>query len=91
MPAVYWEFSLDKHFGEYTLGEILVGKAFMLCLGKWKKALSEDSNQRVVSLMRACHLTMLGMSCLQSRILNFGFTLEARIKREHPADIKVPL
>jgi hypothetical protein len=41
------EVSLDKDLGEYTLGDILVGKVFKWYLGKWKKALSEDRCQRV--------------------------------------------
>ena len=34
--------SLDKHLGEYTLGEVLFGKVFKLNFGRWEKALSKD-------------------------------------------------
>ena len=35
-------FSIDKHFGEYTLGEIPLTRSFKLDFGRWGKALSVD-------------------------------------------------
>ena len=52
---VYWEFYLDKHLGEYTLGEILFGNFCMLYLGRWEKAFSIQMSINEVSSMLDMH------------------------------------
>lgn len=52
-------FSLEKHLGEYTHGEILFGKVFKLNHGRWEKTLTEDEVS--TKLIRAFHLTMVGI------------------------------
>jgi hypothetical protein len=53
-------FSIEKHLGEYTLGEILLGKDFKLNVGNGRRPLFEDK----WGLMSACRLTMLDISCM---------------------------
>ena len=38
-------FFLDKHLGEYTACEIPLGNVLKLNLGRWEKALFEDTQQ----------------------------------------------
>jgi hypothetical protein len=74
-------FILIKHLGDYTLDKILFGEILKLILGRWEKALSEDIHNEV-STNDSCHLIMHVIK------LNFGFNLEAGMKREHLTLVK---
>ena len=50
-------FTLNKHLGEYTVGESPLQK---VNLHKWEKVLSEGKEMRC-QLMSACHLKLLGI------------------------------
>jgi hypothetical protein len=73
-------FSIEKHLGEYTLGEILLGKDFKLNVGNGRRLLFEDKvgTDECLPLNYAWHFMH------DTSNLIVGFILEARIERKCP-------